>query len=207
MARTTKLAAALGAAVALSAVVTGIGMTVAAARGGDEVLVVLRDATGAPRGTVQFRNTGEHTEVKARINEGIDGVAVDAFHGFHIHANDDPANGEGCVADPAAEPKTWFVSADGHWKEAGQTHAGHHGDLPSLLITSAGVAESRFVTDRIDLDQLPGKAVIMHAGPDNFGNVPVGTGDNQYSPNSPEAVTATANTGNACDRLLCGVVG
>lgn len=205
MARTTKWAAAVGAAVALSAVAIPVGVTVAGARD-SKVVVVLHDAAGVARGTVQFRSSGDHTEVKVRINDGLEGVAVDSFHGFHIHANNDPANGEGCEADPAKEPKTWFVSADGHWKGEGQNHANHHGDMPSLLLTSTGVAESRFLTDRIDLGELPGKAVIMHAGPDNFGNVPVGTEKNQYSPNGPEATTATANTGNAGDRILCGVV-
>lgn len=196
---------AVAAAVALTAVAIPVGVAVAGA-GDAKTVVVLRDAAGVARGTVQFRNSGAHTEVKVRVNDGIEGIAVDAFHGFHIHANNDPANGEGCVADPAKPSKEWFVSADGHWKDEGENHAGHSGDMPSLLVTSAGVAESRFVTDRIDLAALPGRAVILHAGPDNFGNVPVGTEKNQYSPNGPEATTATANTGNAGDRILCGVV-
>lgn len=205
MARSRKLTVVVAAAVALSGVAIPVGVAVAGA-GDEKVLVVLRDAAGVARGTVQFRDSGELTEVKVRINAGIEGVALDAFHGFHIHANNDPANGEGCVADPAKPSKEWFVSADGHWKEDGQNHSGHHGDMPSLLVTDSGVAETRFVTGRIELDALPGKAVIMHAGPDNFGNVPVGTEKNQYSPNGPEATTATANTGNAGDRILCGLV-
>jgi Cu/Zn superoxide dismutase len=52
--------------------------------------------------------------------------------------------------------------------------------------------------------------VILHAGPDNFGNIPVGTAPNQYTPNSTDPVTGatvlTANTGNAGNRIACGVI-
>ena len=54
--------------------------------------------------------------------------------------------------------------------------------------------------------ELPGKAVILHAGADNFGNVPVGTGPDQYTANSAAATTKTGNTGNAGDRIACGVI-
>ena len=51
-----------------------------------------------------------------------------------------------------------------------------------------------------------GKAVILHAKADNFGNVPTGTAANQYTPNGPEATDLTARTGNASDRVACGLV-
>lgn len=48
--------------------------------------------------------------------------------------------------------------------------------------------------------------MIVHAGADNFGNVPVGGALNQYTANDVAATTATKNTGNAGDRLACGVI-
>jgi Cu/Zn superoxide dismutase len=39
-----------------------------------------------------------------------------------------------------------------------------------------------------------------------LGNVPLGTAANQYTPNSADATTATAKTGNAGDRIACGVI-
>ena len=74
-------------------------------------------------------------------------------------------------------------------------------------MTADGTVDARFTTQRFRAADLAGRAVIIHFGPDNFGNVPVGTGANQYLPNSPEATTATANTGNAGVRIACGVVG
>ena len=48
--------------------------------------------------------------------------------------------------------------------------------------------------------------MIVHAGPDNLGNVPVGSEPNQYNPNSPDAVDRTQATGNAGDRVACGEI-
>jgi Cu-Zn family superoxide dismutase len=191
-----------------AAVAVGIGaVAVAVAGAGDDrVSVVLRDAEGIERGTVEFSNGETGTDVNVLVSSTPEGFKAESFHGFHIHANSDPANGEGCVADPAAEPKTWFVAVDGHWKDEGEIHGGHHGDMPSLFVTGGGAAQASFTTDRIDLGDLSGKAVILHAGADNFGNIPLGTEPNQYTANSADAVTATNNTGNAGDRVLCGLI-
>ena len=168
---------------------------------------MLVGADGTKAGTVTFIDHDVHTEVRLQIKRVPDPTtALDAFHGFHIHANDDPANGDGCIADPAAASSTWFVSADGHWNADGQVHAHHTGDMPSVLILPDGTAEVRFLTDRIAIDKLKGRAVVLHAGPDNFGNVPVGSSPAEYTPNSPDAVTATKATGNAGNRIACGLV-
>jgi Cu-Zn family superoxide dismutase len=86
-------------------------------------------------------------------------------------------------------------------------HGGHAGYLPILYLDADGRAEARFTVDRIVPRELHGKAVILHAGADNFGNVPVGIAPDQYTANSPAATTKTMNTGNAGDRIACGVVG
>jgi len=69
-----------------------------------------------------------------------------------------------------------------------------------------GTARISFTTDRIDPAALRGTAVILHAKPDNFGNIPVGGEPNQYQPNSSAAPDLTARTGNASDRVACGLV-
>jgi Cu-Zn family superoxide dismutase len=78
--------------------------------------------------------------------------------------------------------------------------------MPSLLVNDDGSAEMQFVTGRFEPRELVGRAVIVHAGPDNFANVPLGSGAAQYTANAPDATTATNNTGNAGDRLACGVI-
>ena len=152
----------------------------------------LHDATGASVGTVVFTAAGDSTAVvvTARLPAGTDGI-----HGFHVHANNNPANGDGCIADPAQPANTHFVSADGHYNPGGGTHGAHAGDMPALFFTQDGKAAMTFVTDRFTPAEIKGKAVIIHAAPDNYGNVPVGMAANQYTPNSPDATTLPENTG------------
>lgn len=195
-------------AMACVAAVGVVAMRGAAADGdGGSSRAVLRDASGVDHGSVTFLPKGALTEVRVRLVGLPEAIARDAFHGFHLHANNDPANGEGCLADAVQASSTWFTAVDGHWKADVQVHSSHVGDLPSVLVLPDGRAEMRFVTGRIDTAQLRGRAVVLHAGADNFGNVPVGTGATQYTANTAAAVTATQNTGNAGDRLLCGVIG
>ena len=163
----------------------------------------LATADGQVIGSVDFKTDDGHTEVRVRLT-GSPGV--DAFHGFHIHANDVSTNGDGCVADPSATPSTWFVSADGHYNPSGETHSHHAGDMPVVFVNADGSVVTRFRIDKINPADLNGRVVILHAGADNFGNVPVGTGATQYTANAADATTATAKTGNAGDRIACGVI-
>jgi superoxide dismutase, Cu-Zn family len=164
---------------------------------------VLRDANGVRIGRVTFTSDGETTRVivSAQLPAGHGGI-----HGIHVHANDNPENGEGCAADPAEPASTHFVSADGHFNPGGGAHAHHSGDMPAVLFTAAGEASMRFLTDRFQADEVRGRAVILHASSDNYGNVPVGDDPDQYSANGPEAADLTARTGNGGARIACGVI-
>jgi Cu-Zn family superoxide dismutase len=68
-----------------------------------------------------------------------------------------------------------------------------------------GSAELSFETDRVTLAEIDGTAVIVHALPDNFHNIPL-VGPDGYTPNSPNATIVTDNTGNAGARIGCGVI-
>jgi Cu-Zn family superoxide dismutase len=97
--------------------------------------------------------------------------------------------------------------------------AGHHadrvevdlrtGDLASVLVAADGTVHAQFETQRFDVNQLfdaDGSAVVLHAGPDNFGNVPIGGGKYEDPNNWYNAATGTANTGDAGSRYGCAVV-
>ena len=165
----------------------------------------LRSADGTRLGSVSFAKDrdSDDTAVTIWLRKT---AAVEAFHGIHIHANDTTANGDGCIADPTQASSTWFVSADGHWKKDPTELHGHHaGDLPSVFVNADGTAKVRFVVDKLTPREVLGRAVVLHAGPDNFGNVPVGTGADQYIAGAT-ALTKTQATGNAGDRFGCGVI-
>ena len=165
----------------------------------------LTTAGGARVGTVTFSSTSGGAEVDVVLTADK-AVMPGRFHGIHVHANDDPANGDGCKADPAAAASTWFTAVDGHLKAGNATHVDHTGDFPSLLVRKDGSASLRFTTDRFTPAEVVGKAVIVHAAADNFGNIPVGSLPDQYTPNAEAASTKTAGTGNAGDRVACGMI-
>jgi Cu-Zn family superoxide dismutase len=167
----------------------------------------LRLPDGSRVGVVDF-SRGHHGLTTVTLTLHLPAVTpgLDDFHGFHVHANNDPANGSGCVADPAAAPSTWFVSADGHYTDTGKTHGAHDGDLSSVLVSSTGRAYAKFTTSRLVPSELVGKAIILHAGRDNLGNVPLGALPDQYTANSSAATAKTLATGNSGDRIVCGVV-
>ncbi|RDU37162.1 hypothetical protein DRW41_10810 [Neobacillus piezotolerans] len=58
--------------------------------------------------------------------------------------------------------------------------------------------------DRLTIDQLKKEklAVIVHANPDNFGNIP----DRYQTDGKPGPDEATLKTGDAGDRQACGVI-
>ena len=99
------------------------------------------------------------TIVAADIRNLPDG---NAFHGFHIH--------EGTCQGTKAEP---FAQADGHYNPTNAMHPQHAGDMPSLLAND-GNAFLIFYTDRFHPEDVIGRAVIIHAHPDDMTTQPSG---------------------------------
>ncbi|MCA1673712.1 MAG: superoxide dismutase family protein [Actinobacteria bacterium] len=142
----------------------------------------LVSAQGQAVGQVTFAEEGGKLVVEASVR----GLPA-GFHGFHIHAVGK------CEAD--------FTSAGGHLAVGDQAHPAHAGDQPVLMVLADGSGSLRFVTDRYKLSDLltpEGRAVIVHALADNYGNVP-----SRYV---PEVDAATKNTGDAGGRIACGPV-
>ena len=193
---------------AIAAVLLGGFLTVGragASADNKKASTVLRGADGVEVGKVRFEDNKTKTRVQVDLQAIPKDTALEAFHGFHIHANSDPANGVDCVADPAKPASTWFVSADGHLNTASKTHGDHTGDMPSVFVNNDSTVSMRFDIDRIPISDLTNRVVILHAKPDNFGNVPVGTAPDQYVAGA-DALAKTQGTGNAGDRIACGVI-
>ncbi|HYN34825.1 MAG TPA: superoxide dismutase family protein [Ilumatobacteraceae bacterium] len=175
--------------------------TIASASGsasgdGWEAVAVLRDVGGNKVGKVKFEGDEHGTVVKATLNGVM--VGLDAYHGFHLHANDVAGQ---CDPLPASGP---FTNVGGHWNPTGAVHGGHSGDLPSIQVLADGSGEARSVTGRFDPSQIEGRAVILHAGPDNFGNIPT----RYVAPLAPLGGPDidTNKTGDSGVRIACGIV-
>ena len=194
------------AAVAAVGIVGGLAVGGAGASGGSKkASTVMLGPDGVEVGKVRFEDAKSKTRVHVDLRAMPKDAALEAFHGFHIHANSDPANGSDCVADATKAASTWFVSADGHLNTTSKTHGDHTGDMPSVFVNNDATVSMRFEIDRIPISDLANRVVILHAKPDNFGNVPVGTADDQYTA-AKDALAKTQGTGNAGDRIACGVI-
>lgn len=147
----------------------------------------LVDAAGGTLGTVQLVEQNGWLKISGQVRGLTSG-----FHGFHIHET-----GE-CVGSSAPP----FASAGGHLSAAGDSHPGHAGDMPVLLVGDDGTTQASFTTDRVtfaDLFDSNGSAIIVHAGPDNYTNIPT-----RYATAGPDATTLA--TGDSGGRVACGVV-
>jgi Cu-Zn family superoxide dismutase len=179
------------AVLATVALATGIGVALATGdddRSGRRAVAVLRDAVGERVGVAVLRERHDKLSVTAAVWRVTPG-----FHGFHVHAV-----GE-CVPP--------FTSAGGHFNPAGTGHGDHAGDLPSLLVNDDGTGQLHFVTDRLSLADVfdgDGSALIVHAGRDNYANVPDRYHSHETDTFGPDVDTLA--TGDAGARAACGVV-
>ncbi|MDP1850268.1 MAG: superoxide dismutase family protein [Solirubrobacteraceae bacterium] len=150
------------------------------------IKVVLKNGNGVPVGRASFTAITTRSPVIVRVSVRRQQAG---FHGFHIHAT-------GKCVGPA------FTSAGGHLKAEGQNHGGHIGDMPSLLVKRNGTATLLLTTDRFtlaDLRDADGSAVMVHAGPDNFANIPA-----RYAAAGPDQMTL--DTGDSGARVVCGTI-
>ncbi len=145
-----------------------------------EAIAVIQPASGSNcHGTVRFTQVGNAVKVIA----DIEGLTPGAKHGFHIHEYGD------CSAADA-------TSAGSHYDADLTKHHGHpedkekhSGDMGNLDADSSGKAHYEGSIEGISIEgphaPILGRAVIIHARPDDFSQ-PVG---------------------NAGGRIGCGVIG
>ncbi len=115
------------------------------------------------------------------------GDLTPGLHGFHVHDKPDcsPAMKDGKVV-PA-------LAAGGHYDPAhtgrheGPYGDGHLGDLPALFVSADGKATLPVLAPRLQVADIIGRSLIIHAGGDNYSDTP-------------------APLGGGGDRAACGVV-
>lgn len=144
---------------------------------------IIKGGPLAPRikGAVWFQDIHGGTLVTARIYglpeyhpaaKGRDPVGP---HGFHIHVK-----GSCEVGDPMNP----FLAAGEHYNPDDQPHGNHAGDFP-VLFSNNGFAYLKFFTEKFQVKDVIGRAVIIHMNPDDYRSQPAG---------------------NSGRRLACGVI-
>ncbi len=126
-------------------------------------------------GTVKFTKRGDDTLVEINLSHLSPGV-----HGFHVHEKGDCSSPDG-------------LSAGGHFNPAGQQHGSqdgphHQGDLGNVTAGEDGMVNLNIHVHNLAIsgdDGVVGRAVIVHAAPDDLKTQP---------------------TGNAGKRLACGTI-
>lgn len=118
-------------------------------------------------GIIQFADSDEGLIIKPDLAELPPGK-----RGFHIHENPSCDSGQK-DGKPVAG-----LAAGGHYDPAtSQRHegphgSGHQGDLPALLVNQDGTAQTRMIARRLTLTDITNRAVIIHAGGDNYSDNP-----------------------------------
>jgi superoxide dismutase, Cu-Zn family len=133
------------------------------------------------------------------------GHLAPGFHGVHIHkVGKCEANSVG----PDGGAPGDFLSAGGHFQSPGHNAEPASGDLTSLQVRRDGVGTLVTTTDAFSLDDLTTgqkTAIVIHAGADNFANIPSERYNQSNGTPGPDAMTMS--TGDAGKRVACGVIG
>lgn len=133
------------------------------------VPVDLLDTQGAVRnaGRVAIHET-THGLVFTPSLKGL----TPGLHGFHVHQN------PSCAPAQKQGKRVAGLAAGGHFDPRGANHHGppwgdgHLGDLPSLYVDETGQATTPVLAPRLKLTDVKGRALMIHAGGDNYADHP-----------------------------------
>jgi superoxide dismutase, Cu-Zn family len=133
------------------------------------------------------------------------GHLAPGFHGVHIH---EVGKCEPNSVAPTGGAPGDFLSAGGHFQAPGHSSEPASGNLTSLQVRKDGVGTLVTTTDAFAMDDLltgEKTAIIIHAGADNFANIPPERYKQTNGAPGPDEITMT--TGDAGKRVACGVIG
>ena len=148
-----------------------IGLIAAGAAYGDDLSIhfnMLSDTgQGKEIGVVQVSDSPYGLILTPRLV----GLAP-GLHGFHVHQQPDCGT---AVKDGKPVPG---LAAGGHYdpqktgKHEGPYGQGHLGDLPALYVGPDGRTSHPILAPRLKVSDLKGRSVIIHAGGDNYADLP-----------------------------------
>jgi superoxide dismutase, Cu-Zn family len=126
-----------------------------------------RDGTGAAIGTIAATDGPGGLELRPAVGDLPPGA-----HGFHVHENPSCGPGEKDGAPQAGIAAGDHYDPTGTGRHEGPSGAGHRGDLPVLSVGEDGKAQGTIMATRLRLADLAGRALMIHAGGDNFSDEP-----------------------------------
>lgn len=136
------------------------------------------------KGEVLFEQKGPDVVVSALFTELPPG-----FHGFHIHKAGD-LRGEGCKK--ACDHYHTGPQAD-HGGPPGSQGNRHTGDLGNIAVgPNKKPFEKTYTLENLDISDLYGRSVIVHADPDDLG-------EGEYEDSK--------TTGHSGSRIACAIIG
>jgi Cu-Zn family superoxide dismutase len=145
--------------------------------------LVSPDGTGKPIGAVTVTESQGGLVFTPNLTNLPPGT-----HGFHVHETGS------CGTNEKDGKKVAAGAAGGHFDPTGSKHHGgpagdgHLGDLPPLVVSDNGGASTAVTAPRLTkLSEVKGKALMIHAGGDNFSDQP-------------------KPLGGGGDRIACGVI-
>jgi superoxide dismutase, Cu-Zn family len=171
--------------------------------GGPSITTHLRAPDGTQVATAKFDFSNGYATVTIETT-GV-GLIAPGFHGVHIHKT---GKCEANSVAPTGGAPGDFLSAGGHFQTPGHSAEPASGDLTSLEVRKNGVGMLMTTTDAFTMeDLLSGEktAIIIHAGADNFANIPPERYSQTNGAPGPDAMTMS--TGDAGKRVACGVIG
>ncbi|MDH4037566.1 MAG: superoxide dismutase [Cu-Zn] SodC [Candidatus Krumholzibacteria bacterium] len=98
------------------------------------------------------------------------------LHGFHVHEH------ASCQCSEKDGKMVAGLAAGGHYdpagtgKHLGPYADGHLGDLPPLYVAADGTATLMLLAPRLKVKDLKGRALMIHAGGDNYSDTPAPLG-------------------------------
>ena len=124
------------------------------------------NGVGTSIGTVSFQQTPKGLLITPALGKLSPGE-----HGFHIHENGS------CEAAEKDGKMGAALAAGGHLNPEKVAHHGtpldgHLGDLPALTVNDKGFATTPVLAPRLKLADIQGRAIMIHAGGDNYSDSP-----------------------------------
>lgn len=123
---------------------------------------------GPTLGTIEATDSKQGLVLKPKLSGLPPGP-----HGIHLHQNGD------CAAKEQDGKPVAGLAAGGHFDpQATSKHRGpwrddgHQGDLPALAVNADGTTTDPLIAPHLKTADLKGRAIIIHAGADNYADEP-----------------------------------